>query len=258
MNKSSEIQAIDSTAISTIPRIDSVQTTNPVVSKPVETDDSKFKVDDISFNYLKAKTKVSYKTPKESQSFTLDIRMKKDSVIWMNITALGISVATGIFTKDMARFYDKFHGKYTELNYDSLSTAYNVKLNYDIIQSLIIGNQPFKKNKSRVIRENDYYLLKQKEGKVQIENYIGQNRKLKKLLLTEQPTNNKLTMDFEDFNSLNDILFPFSSLITLDYQSNVDQKFYQTVINIKHSKVELLDTPLEFPFKVPEKLLKKH
>ena len=90
-----------------------------------------------------------------------------------------------------------------------------------------------------------------------IDNYIGENKKLKKLLLTQEDTNNKLTLDFNDFTMLNQYLFPNSSLITVDYKSNEDQKMYQTVVNIKHTKVELLEVPLEFPFKVPEKLLKK-
>ena len=37
---------------------------------------------------------------------------------------------------------------------------------------------------------------------------------------------------------------------------NKENQFNQTLITIKYSKVELLETPLEFPFKVPAKLLK--
>jgi len=37
--------------------------------------------------------------------------------------------------------------------------------------------------------------------------------------------------------------------------TNKEKKQVTTVISIKYSKVELLDTPLEFPFRVPVKLL---
>jgi uncharacterized protein YjfI (DUF2170 family) len=83
---------------------------------------------------------------------------------------------------------------------------------------------------------------------------VGPNRKLKKLLVNDEPTANKLTMDFEEFTTLNQVVFPFSSLITLDVK-NKENKQVSTVISIKYSKVELLDTPLEFPFRVPVKLL---
>ena len=262
INKSASIPDKDSvnTTVFTPPIIvkDSVSSVTPNVPvKVIENEEDKVKIDEIDFTYLKAKAKVSYKSPNDSKSFTVDIRMKKDSLIWMNITVSGFAVAAGLFDKNMVKLYDKFHGEYNEYTYTDFAEKFNFNVNYDILQSLIVGNRPFKKNKSRVVRENEYYLLKQEQDRVLIDNYIGENKKLKKLLLTQEDTNNKLTLDFDDFTMLNQYLFPNSSLITVDYKSNEDQKMYQTVVNIKHTKVELLDTPLEFPFKVPEKFLKK-
>ncbi len=263
INKTANTSVKDSvnTTVFTPPVIvkDSVKVTTPNIPVKVgENEEDKVKIDEIDFRYLKAKAKVSYKTPKESQSFTVDIRMKKDSLIWMNISVMGFTGATGLFDKNTVKLYDKIHGEYNEYTYVDFSEKFNFNVSYDILQSLIVGNRPFKKNKSRVVRENEYYLLKQQQDKVLIDNYIGENKKLKKLLLTQEDTNNKLTLDFDDFTMLNQYLFPNSSLITVDYKSNEDQKMYQTVVNIKHTKVELFDTPLEFPFKVPEKLLKKN
>ena len=259
--KSVSIPSADSVIVAVeTPHIsaDSAIITTPNNSVKVgENEEDKVKIDEIDFKYLKAKAKVAFKGPKESQNVNVDIRMKKDSLIWMNISALGFSVASALFDKNIVKFYDKFHGEYNEYTYSGFAEKFNFNITYDILQSLIVGNRPFKKNKSRVTRENEYYLLKQEQDRVLIDNYIGENKKLKKLLLTQEDTNNKLTLDFDDFTMLNQYLFPNSSLITVDYKSNEDQKMYQTVVNIKHTKVELLDTPLEFPFKVPEKLLKK-
>ena len=261
INKSASLPSTDSVNVAVLTPpvvVDSaviVPPNNPI--KVVENEEDKVKIDEIDFKYLKAKAKVSYKSPNDSKNFTVDIRMKKDSLIWMNISVSGFAVAAGLFDKNTVKLYDKFHGEYNEYTYTDFAEKFNFNVNYDILQSLIVGNRPFKKNKSRVTRENEYYLLKQEQDRVLIDNYIGENKKLKKLLLTQEDTNNKLTLDFDDFTMLNQYLFPNSSLITVDYKSNEDQKMYQTVVNIKHTKVELLDTPLEFPFKVPEKLLKK-
>ena len=260
INKSASLPSIDSVNIAIVNPpviVDSavVVPNNPV--KVVENEEDKVKIDEIDFKYLKAKAKVTYKTPNDGRTVTVDIRMKKDSLIWMNISQFGITGATALFNKDAVKFYNKIEGDYNEYTYVDFSEKFNFNITYDILQSLIVGNRPFKKNKSRVVRENEYYLLKQEQDRVLIDNYIGENKKLKKLLLTQSDTNNKLTLDFDDFTMLNQYLFPNSSLITVDYKSNEDQKMYQTVVNIKHTKVELLDTPLEFPFKVPEKLLKK-
>ena len=90
---------------------------------------------------------------------------------------------------------------------------------------------------------------------MEVNNWVGPNRKLKKISVSDLPSSNKLTLDYEDFATLNSAIFPLSSSITLDVK-NKENQFNQTLITIKYSKVELLETPLEFPFKVPAKLLK--
>ncbi|MBB6004202.1 DUF4292 domain-containing protein [Arcicella rosea] len=262
ISKTSDTQVIDSLKLAESKPANDSLVTQPVITPEVvvteTTDEEKVKIDEIDFKYLKAKAKVSYKSAKDNQSFTVDIRVRKDSLIWMNVSAFGITVATALFNDSLVKLYDKYHGEYKEYSYSSFAEKFNFNVNYDILQALVVGNRPFKKNKSRVTRSNEYYLLKQQENKVLIDNYIGENKKLKKILLTQEDTSNKLTLDFDDFTTLNQFLFPQSSLITLDYQSKEDQKMYQTLVNIKHTKVELLDTPLEFPFRVPEKLLNKN
>lgn len=224
------------------------------VPQPDIKEEPKVTIEDLNFNYLKAKSKIVWKTAKDQDTYTVDIRMKRDSIIWVNISQSGFTGATGLFSKDLVQLYQKINGEYYRMSYDSLSVKMGFKVDYGILQSLIVGNQPFKRNNSRVIRENENIILKQQEGRINIDNMVGPNRKLKKLLLNDVPTNNKMTMDFEEFTELNQVLFPFSSQINLDVKdkNNVN---VNTLITIKYSKVELLDTPLEFPFRVPQKLL---
>lgn len=226
--------------------------------KPSVTDeqDSKEAADDLSFSYLKAKSRVAWKSGTNTDNYSVDIRVKKDSIIWVNISQSGLTGATGLFSQDRVQFYQKISGEYYNLTYDSLSTMMGFRIDYRMLQSLIVGNQPFKKNNSRVIRENENIIIKQDSGRIKIDNMVGPNRKLKKLLVRDEPSSNKLTLDFEEFTNLNQVIFPFSSQITLDVK-NKDDKRVTTVIQIKYSKVELLETPLEFPFRIPAKFLKK-
>lgn len=228
---------------------------NPEIEKS-ETIDSKTISDELNFTYLKAKSKVVWKTDKDQDHYTVDIRAKKDSIIWINISVSMVSGATGLFTKEQVQFYDKINGKYFSWSYDSLSHVMGFKVDFSIIQSLIVGNEPFKKKNSKVIRENENFVIQQQEGQVKIDNFVGPNRKLKKLMLKEDASDNQMSMDFEEFSSINQFLFPFSSQITLDVK-NKENEMKKTVISIKYSKVELLEEPLLFPFKVPEKYLIK-
>lgn len=248
----------DSLNVIAVQKIDSTQLVKqePVIEPPKEESaDTKNYSDELNFSYLKARSKVVWKTEKNQDNYTLDIRVKKDSLIWINISVSMISGATGLFTKEKAQFYDKINDKYFAWSYDSLSNMMGFKVDYSIIQSLIVGNEPFKKKNSKVVRENENFVIKQQEGQVKIDNFVGPNRKLKKLLLKEDISENQMRMDFEDFATINQSLFPFSSQITLDVK-NKENKVMNTVISIKYSKVELLEEPLTFPFKVPEKHLK--
>ena len=171
----------------------------------------------------------------------------------MSVSKLGIEAVRGLITRDSITIIDKIHREYTVYDFPTVSKQFNFEMNFELLQALIVGNLPLPKRPAQKIKnERDYLLLRQSEGKVLVENYIGeQDRKLKKLMLTEQPTKNTLRLDYEDFTSLNNFLFPYTSLVTLDYKSKSDGQFYQTLLRIKHNKVELVDKNPGFPFTIP-------
>ena len=256
---SSVVQVAQENQVDTVRVVSLPDSVPQLIPEPIvatEEQDSKESVEDLAFTYLKAKSRVAWKSGNNTDNYSVDIRVKKDSIIWVNISQAGLTGATGLFSQDRVQFYQKISGEYYNLTYDSLSTVMGFRIDYRMLQSLIVGNQPFKKNNSRVIRENENIIIKQDSGRIKIDNMVGPNRKLKKLLVRDEPSSNKLTLDFEEFTNLNQVIFPFSSQITLDVKNKEDKRV-TTVIQIKYSKVELLETPLEFPFRLPAKFLKK-
>jgi hypothetical protein len=259
VNKSASIPMVDSLNVAmTNPSVmaDSAFVTPlPIPLKVTENEEDKVMIDEIDFKYLKAKSKIAIIKNGKTDNVGANIRMKKDSIIWLSVT-WGVfgEVARALITTDSA-FISATNQKtlkreYHKYSFAELSGEYNFDLNFNIIQSAIIGNQPIKK-KYKLSKDKGFFLLKQKEGRVIIDNYVGEvDRKLKKVMLEDElPTKRKMTLDFEDFTTLNQYLFPYSSVLTLDVQSSEDQKFYQTLIQLKHTKVELIEESLEFPFK---------
>ena len=217
-------------------------------------DEARANVAEIDFRYLTAKSKISFKSQQQDiDNANVNIRVRKDSVIWVSISKLGIEAVRGMITRDSITIIDKIHREYAVYGFPALSKQFNFDMNFDLLQALIVGNLPLPKRPAQKLKnERDYLLLRQSNGKVMVENYIGeQDHKLKKLMLTEQPTKNTLRLDYEDFTSLNSFLFPYTSLVTLDYQSKSDGQFYQTLLRIKHSKVEMVDKSPGFPFTIP-------
>ena len=229
--------------------------TRPVVVRP-GIEEAQANVAQIDFVYLTAKSKLSFKSKDQDiENATVFLRVRKDSLIWLSVRKIGIEAVRALITRDSIVILNTFQKEYSVYDFPTLSRKFDFEMNFDLLQSLIVGNLPLPKRPAQKIKnERDYLLLRQSEGKVLVENYIGEDdRKLKKLMLTEQPTKNTLRLDYEDFTMLNSFLFPYTSLVTLDYKSKDDGRFYQTLLKIQHSKVELVDKSPGFPFSIPAK-----
>ncbi len=232
--------------------IDSSTAPRPVVRPGIE--EARALVAEVDFVYLKAKSKLSFKSKDQDvENASVAIHVRKDSLIWLSVSKLGFEGVRALITRDKIALMDRQAHTYAEYDFPSLSQQFNFDMDFDLLQALIVGNLPLPKQPAQRVRnERDYLLLRQTEGKVLVENYIGEtDRKLKRLMLTEQPTKNTLRLDYDDFTTLNNFLFPFTSLVTLDYKSGTDGQFYQTVLRIKHNKVELTDKDPGFPFTIP-------
>lgn len=224
----------------------------------VSTETTEFKVEEIDFQYFNSRSKITYKDAENNLTATVNIRMKKDSVIWLSISKVGVEGVRSLITQDSIFVVDKLKNDFTAYDFKSLSEKFGFSISFDLMQAAILGNLPMskKKEKLKLIKEKDFYLLRQNDQQVTIDNYISaDNRKLKKILMVEQPTNNSLTLDYEDFSMLNNFLFPYSSLISLHYQSS--QGYYNTLVTIQHLKAEISDKELKFPFNVPQKYDRK-
>ncbi|GAB4038173.1 DUF4292 domain-containing protein [Spirosoma jeollabukense] len=249
------LPSLPDSTLATLPatgKIDS--TTTPTHSTRPGIEEARSNVAEIDFRYLTAKSKISFKSrDQDIDNANVNIRVRKDSLIWMSISKLGIEAVRGLITKDSIVIIDKIHREYSVYDFPTLSKQFNFDMNFELLQALIVGNLPLPKQPAQKVKnERDYLLLRQSEGKVLVENYIGQqDRKLKKLMVTEQPTKNTLRLDYEDFTSLSNFLFPYTSLVTLDYKSKTDGQFYQTLLRIKHSKVEMVEKSPGFPFNIP-------
>ena len=75
-------------------------------------------------------------------TFTLNVRMAKDSVIWMSISpALGVEAARVLLTPDSVQVMSKLPGNRWVFsgNYSMLADAMQAPVNFDLVQSLLIG-----------------------------------------------------------------------------------------------------------------------
>nr|WP_299418438.1 DUF4292 domain-containing protein [uncultured Emticicia sp.] len=211
---------------------------------------------EIDFKYLNIKSKVDFSSGGELQSFPVNIHIKKDSIIWLSIV-VGLEGARGIITKDSVIFLDRLHRTYYKYDFTSLSKQFNFNINYDLVQSILIGNMPIKKREiDEVSKQESVFVIKQKEGFVQIENVIAEaNLKLQKVNASDETGDSKMGIDYANFLTLSEFIFPQEIRAKIDAKK--DGKLLQTSINLQHNKIEVLDQSPGFAFSIPKSYVPK-
>ncbi|WP_299459082.1 DUF4292 domain-containing protein [uncultured Microscilla sp.] len=207
------------------------------------------------FAYLKSKFKLHFHDAERDVKAKVRLRLKKDSLIWVSVSKTGFEGLRGMITRDSIYVLDRMKKVYQVSDFKTLSKNFNFDINFDLLQSMILGNMPFRgATKSKIVQNEKYWLIKQKRKHIDIENYVNnRNRKLEQVLLTDIITNNSLRMVYEDYAAYNDKVFPGKSSITVKYKSKQKKQNLITSVSIKYLKVEFTDEEIKFPFRVSKK-----
>ena len=95
------------------------------------------------FDYLSYKSKCDYKDANNSQSFTMNLRMKRDSLVWISVTALGFEVARVLLNADSVKIISRLQKKYYCYGYDYIKKLSGTALTLAQIQNLLTANLLF-------------------------------------------------------------------------------------------------------------------
>ena len=225
-------------------------------------DESKgaFQIQEIDFDYLTTKSKFSFEGGKQNiDNANINLRVKKDSLIWFSVTAMGFEVARGLISPQEIVVLDKFHKAYIKFSYPQLSRQFKFDLSYALLQSLLASNLPFPRQPGqKLYRSGDAVLLRQNAGPIMVDSYLGESdRKLERIKAVDPASQNTLSLEYADFKQLEKYLFPYVGLIVLNTKPAPDQPFAQTEIRLEHSRVELTKENPGFPFTIPDSYERK-
>ena len=195
------------------------------------------------YDWMSMKLSAKYDDGENKRSFNVNLRSKKDSVIWMSISpALGVEVARILITPDSIHVISKVPGDkyYYASGIEAVSELMQSDFDFNMIQNLFVGNaigleQGEDKYKSRV--DDQQYML--------ISKY---NRKLKKVTgIDEKATapDDSLTVEIKNkkYERLKrrtneeELLVKRYWFNGYDYQlerSTFDDLYYQRSITVLH------------------------
>jgi len=215
-------------------------------------------INSFEFEYFSSKAKFKYKSGNEKSKATANIRIKRDSIIWMNLTpGLGIEAARIKITPDSLIMIDRVNKKILRYSFETLSSDFDFDLNFQLIQSIIIGELPIERISQDIVdKQDNHFLLTQNRDELDVENIIGlKTRKLEELKVTSTKTQNTLDIKYGEFKLVNEYAFPHKLLIQLNYSK--DKKNQSITIDIEHNRTQIEKKPLKFPFNVPKRYERK-
>jgi hypothetical protein len=210
-------------------------------------------IEEIDFEYLHGKARMVLKDGNKERDVKANIRVRKDSVIWMNFSVVGFQGGRALINKDSITILSNVDKEYYVFDYEELSRRFNFEINFDVIQSAALGNLLMKRtDKDLVEQKSATYLLKQNSGTVDILNYVSAiTMKIQKVELRENNTHNSLIINYSNFQPLDTKVFPYDGTISLFYKTSAG--LLNTTITFEYSKAEVGDKELKFPFNIPKK-----
>lgn len=215
-------------------------------------------IKEINFKYLSTRSKINFDDGERRIGATANIRIKKDSIIWFSVTpGFGIEAARGLVTQDSLFLINKLEKNYYAYSFPELSQKLNVNLSYNVFQAALLGDmlKPVSR-RDKIDRQEGQVLIIQDEPQFNILNYISKETlKLDRVILQDKASTNALTLNYGDFKPLGGNVLPYSSTISAQHRNKQDLK--TTTVAFKHNKAEFSDSPLSFPFDIPDKYDRK-
>ncbi len=216
------------------------------------------------FETFKAKALTSITSKGKTNDLKINIRIRKDSAIWVSISAgVGLEAARVLLTKDSVMFLNRLEKTFFAGNYDFINKMINAQVDFDIVQALLTGNDfkwyDYQELKSTI--DGQLYQLESAHRR-KLKKYSRQNEeinviyqsmwlnptsfKIERIKIKEvKNENKKMDAFYSNFKAVDKQTIPFQYDITISANEDV-------VIDATLMKVEL-DTELSFPFNIPSK-----
>jgi hypothetical protein len=184
-------------------------------------------------------------------------------VIWLSFSpALGIEVFRLMATQDSVKFINRMNNTFFNGDYTYVNQYLNTNIDYDILQSLLTGNDLsfYENGKFKAVVENGTYKLSTAE-RTKLKKFIRNNQEDLRVLIQNiwidpetfkikeadvkeiREPNIKLEAHYSAFEKIGEQLFPKEMMFDIFAGNNlhVEVRFSKIVINAEQS----------FPFKIP-------
>ena len=222
----------------------------PIATVPPKTT---LNIEEIDFDYFQGKARMVLRDANKEREVKANIRIRKDSVIWMTFSVIGVQGGKALINKDSITIVSTVDKEYYVFEYGELSKRFNFNIDYNVVQSAMLGNPIVPRSDDDVVQqESSMYLLKQDEEDVNVVNYVNAaSMKIEKVEMKEGNSMNSLVINYSNFQPVGSKIFPYNGTINLFYKTL--SGLLNTTIIFEYNKAEVGDRELRFPFNIPKR-----
>ena len=204
----------------------------------------------IGFRTFSGKINVDYSgSDGKKYDVNANVRMYKDSVIWVAVNALlGIDAMRLFVTRDSVKLLDKLNKTYTARSVNYLQEVTSLPLNLYNLQDLIIGNPVFLDSNVVSYSTNNNQIALLSLGEL-FKNLITVNESDKTLIHsklddTDRSRNRTADLTYSDYETKKGVLFSTKRRIVVTERNRLD-------IKLDFKQYEF-NQEVSFPFSVPK------
>lgn len=204
----------------------------------------------LEFQYLSAKGRIVLEESNgKVTKGTINLRAKKDSVLWFSITpGLGVEAIRGMVTSDKMRIKDRINGEDINISFIEMMDRYGLKLDLPLIQNLLFANVPQEFSyRDRLLRSGKYFELTQVREGVRYHSRVGTNHgKVVELSSNRLDDMGAFMASYPTFEDVNGQAFPNKMLLKLSFNSS--EGLQNAIIHLEFNRIEFQSEALSFPF----------
>ncbi|MDA3905259.1 MAG: DUF4292 domain-containing protein [Bacteroidales bacterium] len=220
-----------------------------------------------TYNWFSGKAKVDFIEGRRKTPFTAQLRIKRDSVIWISLSSgIGVEGARLLLTQDSVKYLNRLNKTYFVGDYEFLSTLIDTEINYCMIQALLTAKdfawydyQDLKAkldNRLYRLESTNKRKLKKRSKITNFEDVVyyqslwinPETFKIESIKITELGQENKrIFAYYKQYRRNNEQLIPYSIDIELynDKEMRLEMVYYRIS----------LDEKVEFPFSISQKYM---
>lgn len=203
----------------------------------------------VQAEWLGAKAKVSFSDEYGGESASCNIRIRKDSVIWMNLKKFSIEGARVLIRPDSVFVVDRINGQYLAKPFEYLQKEYHLPVNFQGLQAILLGNPVFFSSETSSTVDSSLYLLTQKTDRLEAKYWLDDAKALlRRFLVDDFREQRSLDVKATDFRQLDDKQ-NFSYVRHLNLNSKDTGRMN---VVVEFSKVEI-NVPQKMEFEIPER-----